>query len=57
MAGDKTQINWRINTEDLDSFKDEAKERGFDSPAAYENFLMRDRRLVREARKATEGQG
>ncbi len=59
MAGDtsKTQINWRINTEDLDSFKAEATERGFDSPAAYENFLMRDRRLIREARKATEGQG
>lgn len=57
MAEDKTQINWRINTEDLESFKAEAKELGFDSPAAYCNFLMRDRRAVREARKAKEGQG
>ena len=63
MAGDtsKTQINWRINTEDLDSFKEEARERGFDSPAAYQNYLMRERRQGRDARKdarkAIEGQG
>ena len=57
MTGDKTQINWRINTEDLDSFKLEAKDRGFDSPAAYENFLMRERRLAREAQGATESRG
>jgi len=46
----KTPINWRINTEDLDSFKEEAEERGFDTPAAYENYLMRERRLAKEKR-------
>ena len=48
----KTQTNWKLNTPDLDAMKIEAKERGFDTVVAYQNFLMRERRLAREARLA-----
>ena len=49
---DRKQVNWKVDPDALESWTEEAKERGFTSNAAYFNFIAIEHMAARRARIA-----